>query len=48
MSCAKRRSDARCFLDSSALIKLVVEVPGSWALSEYLAGRDRCSSDLSR
>lgn len=36
------------YLDSSALLKLVVEEPGSWALSKYLAGRERCSSDLSR
>jgi hypothetical protein len=36
------------YLDSSALLKLVVEEPGSWALSEYVARRDRCSSDLSR
>jgi predicted nucleic acid-binding protein len=36
------------YLDSSALLKLVVEEPGSWALSDYLAERDRCTSDLSR
>ncbi len=36
------------YLDSSALLKLVVEEPGSWAMSEYLSERDRCTSDLSR
>jgi predicted nucleic acid-binding protein len=36
------------YLDSSALLKLVVEEPGSWALGDYLVHRDRFSSDLSR
>jgi predicted nucleic acid-binding protein len=36
------------YLDSSALLKLVVEEPGSWALGDYLVGRDPFSSDLSR
>jgi predicted nucleic acid-binding protein len=36
------------YLDSSALLKLVVEEAGSRALSDYLAERDRCTSVVSR
>lgn len=36
------------YLDSSALLKLVVEEPGSWALSEYLGESGSFSSDLCR
>lgn len=34
------------YLDASALLKLVVEEPESWALSDYLGDRGSFSSDL--
>lgn len=35
------------YLDSSALLKLVVEEPESWALSDYVGDSRSLSSDLS-
>lgn len=36
------------YLDSSALVKLVIEEPESWALADYIRNRSTVSSDIAR
>ena len=36
------------YLDASALVKLVVEEPGSWALGDFIRDRRVVSSDVAR